>query len=139
MASVREDGASVMYVEHNYPAVADFEILSALKQKADELGYNHHVGITRSHDSFYIDNEMEKMDYWNKKNVLGSDMETSSLFVIGKIRGVKVGSVLNNVVLYNNDLRDGVNEYVNEESLAQQGEEKEIILALEALKQIYNK
>lgn len=136
MGSVREDGASVMYVDHKYPAVADFEILSALKQKADELGYKHHVGVTRSHDSFYIDDEMEKMAYWNKKNVLGSDMETSSLFVIGNIRKVKVGSVLNNVVLYSKDLKDGVNDYVNEPSLAQQGEEREIILALEALHKI---
>ncbi len=139
MASVREDGASSMYIEKDYPAVADYEILSTLKKKAEKLNYPHHVGITRSHDSFYIDDEMEKMNYWNKRNVLGSDMETASLFVIGKMRGVKVGSVLNNVVLYNRDLKDGVNEYVNEESLAQKGEEREIVLALEALYEIYKR
>lgn len=62
------------------------------------------MGITRSHDSFYIDDEIEKMEFWNKKNVLGSDMETASLFVIGKLK-LKVGSVLNNVVLYSKDVK----------------------------------
>lgn len=139
MGAVREDGASAMYVEHRYPAVADFEILSALKEKAEELGYTHHIGVTRSHDSFYIDEEQEKMAYWNKKNILGSDMETASLFVVGKLRDVKVGSVLNNVVLYSNDLKEGVNDYVNEPKQAQLGEEREIHLALEALLAIHKK
>lgn len=139
MACVREDGASNMYIGKEYPAAADYEILSTLQKKAEELKYNHHVGVIRSHDSFYIDDEIERMNYWNKRNVLGSDMETASLFVIGKIRGVKVGSILNNVVLYNKDLKNGVNEYVNEESLAQEGEKREILLALEALKEIHEK
>jgi len=136
MASVREDGASAMYINKDYPAVSDFEILTALKNNAVKLGYEHHVGITRSHDSFYIDDEIEKMEFWNKKNVLGSDMETASLFVIGKLRGVKVGSVLNNVVLYSKDVKDGVNDYVNQKNLAQQGEDREILLALESLHEI---
>ena len=76
------------------------------------------------------------MEFWNKKNVLGSDMETASLFVIGKLRGVKVGSVLNNVVLYSKDVKDGVNDYVNQKDLAQQGEDREILLALESLHEI---
>lgn len=139
MASVREDGASSMYIDKSYPAVANYEILESLKKKAEELKYDHHVGITRSHDSFYIDNEIELMQYWNKKNVLGSDMETATLYAIGALRGVKVGSILNNVVLYNNDVKDGVNEYVNEQDLAQRGEEREIILALEALYEIHKK
>ena len=80
--------------------------------------------------------EIEKMEFWNKKNVLGSDMETASLFVIGKLRGVKVGSVLNNVVLYSKDVKDGVNDYVNQKDLAQQGEDREILLALESLHEI---
>lgn len=137
MASVREDGASSMYIDKNYPAVSDFDILSVMQKKADEFKYPHHIGVIRSHDSFYIDDEIERMNYWNKKNILGSDMETASLFVVGRIRGVKVGSILNNVVLYNKDLKDGVNEYVNEESLSQEGEKREIILALETLREIY--
>lgn len=137
MASVREDGASSMYIDKNYPAVSDFDILSKLQRKADELKFPHHVGVIRSHDSFYIDDEVERMNYYNKKNILGSDMETASLFVVGRIRGVKVGSILNNVVLYNKNLKDGVNDYINEESLSQEGEKREIILALETLREIH--
>lgn len=136
MASVREDGASNMYINNSYPAVCDYQILSTLNKKAKELNMKHHIGITRSHDSFYIDDEIQRMRYWNSKNVLGSDMETSSLFTVGKLRNVKVGSILNNVVLYDDDLKEGVNEYVNSEDLAAKGEENEIILALEALNEI---
>lgn len=38
MASVREDGASAMYINKDYPAVSDFEILTALKNNAVKLG-----------------------------------------------------------------------------------------------------
>jgi len=131
--SIREDGASAMYVEKSFPAVAHPEVLRAMEDQAIKLDYKYHIGLTRSHDSFYVDDEMERMKLWHNRGVLGSDMETSALFVIGHLRNVRVGAVLNNVVVYEADVKDGINNYVDSESLAAQGEEKEIILALESL------
>ena len=66
-------------------------------------------------------------------NVLGSDMETATLFTLASLRGVRAASVLNNVVLYQGDVKEGIGEYVDQESLTARGEEQEILAALEAL------
>ncbi len=132
--AVREDGASAMYVDKAFPAVADLTLAATMQKIAEENNFKHHVGIVRSHDAFYIDEELDIMRYWNKKNVLGSDMETAALFVVGALRGVQVGSILNNVVLYEGNLKEGINDYVSEKKLAEEGERREIIIALETLK-----
>jgi len=132
--AVREDGASAMYVDKQFPATANLAIASTMEKIAKEAGYKYHVGIVRSHDGFYMDEEMDIMRYWSKKKVLGSDMETAALLVVGAIRGVEVGAVLNNVVLFEGDLKEGINDYVDEKTLAEEGERNEILLALETFK-----
>jgi len=132
--AVREDGASAMYVDKQFPATANFALASTMVDLAKQNEYKHHVGLVRSHDGFYMDEEMDIMRYWSKKNILGSDMETAALFVVGALRGVAVASVLNNVVLYEGDLKEGINDYVNEKALADEGERREILLALETFR-----
>jgi len=134
--AVRGEGASRMYIGESYPAVANMEITQRLKEKAMELNYTYHIGLVRSHDSFYIDDEDEVIRYWSKKGVLGGDMETATLLTLGRLRGAKVGAILNNVVLYKADVKDGINNYVEKYNLAEEGEKREIILALETLYEI---
>lgn len=51
--AVRLDGASKDLVTPEYPAVANYEVVMALIQAAEELGVRYHVGITASTDTFY--------------------------------------------------------------------------------------
>lgn len=51
--AVRFDGASKDLVTPEYPAVANYEVVMALIQAAEELKVRYHVGITASTDSFY--------------------------------------------------------------------------------------
>ena len=90
------------------------------------------IGIARSHDSFYTDREDEIDAYWAKRGVLGADMETAALFTIGALRGVKTASILNTVVEYETDLESNIGNYVDGESIVNQGERNEILVALEA-------
>jgi len=94
------------------------------------------VGITRSHDSFYIDDEQDRMAYWSSRKVLASDMETAALYVIAALRGVQALSILNNVVLYQGNVKEGIGEYVDQESAASEGEKREILIALKTLKML---
>ena len=57
--AVRDEGASASYAYSIYPAIPDTELLIACMEGARELGAKAHVGIARSHDSFYIDEEEE--------------------------------------------------------------------------------
>lgn len=138
-ASVREDGASKMYISENYPAVADFELTSMIIDTCKKLQYVYSSGVIRSHDSFYIDDEKERMAFWNEKNVIASDMETATLFTLSQLRGVKAACILNNVVRYEGALKESIEEYVETGKEAEEGEKREIILALESFYRFYEK
>ena len=60
-------------------------------------------------------------------------METAALFTIGRLRGVRTASVLNNVVLWGADTADAIGGYADGESLTAQGERNELLTALGAL------
>lgn len=137
IGAVREDGASKMYISENFPAVADLELTNIIIHTCKKLKYPYFSGIIRSHDAFYIDDEEERMRFWNKKNVLASDMETAALFTISQLRGVYAASILNNVVKFQGALKESIEEYVQIESIAKEGEKREIILALESFFALY--
>lgn len=131
--AVRDDGASRAYVPEAFPAAADPELLLCCMEAAEDGGVAYHTGIVRSHDSFYTDREDEICAYWSKFGVLGADMETAALYTIGKLRGLKTAAILNNVVLYQADAGEGIDQYASGDSLMAEGEKAEILTALEAI------
>ncbi|MBC5660627.1 nucleoside phosphorylase [Anaerosacchariphilus sp. NSJ-68] len=130
--AVRDEGTSKTYLDPIYPAVPDYELLAACVEAAREKKFSAHVGLARSHDSFYTDREDEIDAYWSGQGILGADMETAALFVIGRLRGMKTASILNTVVEYEENLEENINSYSDGASLTMRGEEHEILTALEA-------
>ena len=124
---------SEAYIEEIYPAIPDTGVLMNLIEATKDLGYAYHVGRGRSHDSFYTDREDEIDHYWSGKGILGADIETAALFIIGGLRGVKTASILNTVSLYEGNLEEEINNYVDADNAAAVGEEHEIIAALETI------
>ncbi|HEV2012333.1 MAG TPA: nucleoside phosphorylase [Candidatus Dormibacteraeota bacterium] len=102
--AVRDEGTTPGYVPISYPAVADFELVSAMVAAARGANLRAHVGIVRSHDSLYTDlhaamqprrEELEQaLRVWQRSQVLCNDMETSAIFVIAAVRRLRGGSVL---------------------------------------------
>lgn len=135
-AAVRDDGASRTYAPEAYPAVADPDLLAGCVRSGRDKGFRCHVGLCRSHDSFYIDNEEEVSAAWSKRGVLGSDMETAALFTVARLRGLKAASILNNVVIWGEDTGESIGSYADGASLTAQGERDEITVALEAFARI---
>jgi uridine phosphorylase len=131
--AVKDDGTSKTYSQATFPAVPDADLMIACIEAAKELGCPYHVGIARSHDSFYTDQEVEIDAYWSRQGVLGADMETAALFTIASLRGVKAASILNNVVAYEEDTAEAIGSYVGGKDMAMKGERNEILTALEAL------
>ena len=131
--AVRDEGTSRTYIDSIYPAIPDFELMNACVEAAEEEQIPAHVGMARSHDSFYTDREDEIDALWAGRGVLGCDMETAALFVIGRLRGVKTASILNTVVEYEDNLEDNINNYTDGVNATVQGEKNEIHVALEAL------
>ena len=135
-AAVRDDGASRIYAPDTFPAVADPDLLAGCIRSGRDKGFRCHVGLCRSHDSFYIDNNEEISDAWSKRGVLGSDMETAALFTVARLRGLKAASILNNVVIWGEDTSESIGSYADGASLTAQGERDEITVALEAFVRI---
>ncbi len=134
--AVRDDGASKTYIDPIFPAVPDSELLFACVSAAKQRNVRFHTGIARSHDSFYTDREAEIDEYWSRRGVLGADMETAALYTIAHLRGLRAMSILNNVVAFEADTAGAIGSYVDGERAAMQGEEHEILVALDALAQM---
>ncbi len=104
--AVRDEGTTRQYIPLQYPAVADVDIVHALRKAAKTCKKTAHVGIIQSKDSFYGETEPElcpnefmlkdEWQNWKRGNVLASEMEAAALFVVASIRKVRAGCVLNN-------------------------------------------
>lgn len=51
--AIRQEGTSREYLPIEFPAVADFSVVSALHEAAQALGFPYHTGVIQSKDSFY--------------------------------------------------------------------------------------
>lgn len=127
---VRDEGLTKKYVPADFPGIPTPSLL----EHAQKLSPQSHYGITRSHDGFYMDNNAETERFWSNFGILGGDMETSTLYILGSLKGVDTLAILNNVVLFEADLNEGVNNLVNEAEVVAQGEKKSIQLALKLLR-----
>lgn len=107
-AAVRSEGTSKEYLPEVYPAVADFEVVTALKQAGDRLSENEDgkrcfVGVVQSKDNFYGQVEPHTMpvadmltERWNayvQCGCLASEMEAASVFSVCLARGKRAGAV----------------------------------------------
>jgi uridine phosphorylase len=101
--AVREEGTTRQYVPLSYPAVANIDVVCALRDAARKLGFKHHVGISHCKDAFFIegdsnlpleDENRAKWKAWYRSNVLSTAMESAALFVVSSIKRVRSGEIL---------------------------------------------
>lgn len=112
---------------------ADPELTRICAQRAAALGLPYAVGPTRCHDGLYLKKKPQLDQFYSSKGIFASDMETAALFAVGALRGVRTASILNTVVEWEKDLKEGISSYKNGEDAAALGERNEILLALETL------
>lgn len=113
-SAVLQEGTTLHYMPIEFPAVADFEVTDALRLGAQATGANVHTGVVQSKDSFYGQHEPERMpvadelrskwNAWKRAGVLCSEMESSTLFVVSSVLGLRAGAVF--AVLWNQERRD---------------------------------
>jgi len=90
--AVRLEGTSKTYLPLEYPAVASYEVVNALLRAANELGMKVHPGIIISSDAFYGGND-EVLKKFGEANVLAIEMESSLIFTLASVRGMRAGSI----------------------------------------------
>lgn len=110
-AAVRAEGTSREYAPIDYPAAADYEVLTALVEGAKDLGYSWHAGVVQCKDSFYGQHDparmpvsyelLNKWEAWKRLGVLASEMESAALFCCAAALGVRCGSAFH--VIWNQE------------------------------------
>ena len=138
-SAVRCDGTTREYAPECFPASADFEATSALSDAAKSLGFSHHIGIVHSKDAFYGQANPEEMpmaelllnrwESWKRLGVLASEMEASTLFVVGSARNLRCGACFN--VIWNQEREKlGICEEEHHDT------DKAVRVAVEAIKKL---
>ena len=104
-AAVRLDGTSKQYALDGYPAAATPEVVVALQDSARKLGKSFLTGITASTDSFYVgqgrpgyggylpSHARALLSDLRAARTLCFEMESSTLFTLGRLFGLKTGGV----------------------------------------------
>lgn len=103
--AVRLDGASKAYVRPEYPAVAHHEVLLALVQACEDLGYRYHLGVTASTDSWYLGQgrpgaggyvpsfAAHLMSDLQMAGVLNFEMESAALLTLAGVYRLRAGAI----------------------------------------------
>ena len=100
--AIRFEHTSREYAPIEYPAVANFEVTTALVQAAKALGKRTQVGVVQCKDAFYGQHSPERMpvsyellnkwEAWKRLHVKASEMESAALFVVADALNCRCGS-----------------------------------------------
>lgn len=113
IAAIRREGTSKSYVDENYPAVADVELVNIMNKTVTDMGSSYINGINCTMDGFYshmhdskysleYNKDMSKtFEELKKIKVTGIDMESSCMLTVGRLMGVKTCVVTMTTVLEN--------------------------------------
>ncbi len=102
VASVRSEGTPDGYVPKEYPAVASLHVVNALVEAAEASDGRYHVGVIRSVDALYSDldpgrmprdDHRDELEMWKRAGILSNDMESSTLFVVARMRKMRAGTI----------------------------------------------
>jgi uridine phosphorylase len=102
--AIRDEGTSKQYIDYEFPAIANVDVVLALRLAAKNLDLFSifHEGIIHSKDAFYsetpelIPNPLIKNRWksWRAAGALVTEMESSTLFIISQIRGYRAGGIM---------------------------------------------
>lgn len=103
-AAIRDEGTTRQYMPTEFPAVADLDVILALKEGAIRANVPYRLGVSQSKDSFYGEVEPHRMlvaEYllnrwkvWGAGGAICSEMEASALFIISSINRKRAGGVM---------------------------------------------
>jgi uridine phosphorylase len=102
--AIRDEGTTLHYMPPEFPAVANIDVVEALREAAVKLGNPYVLGISQSKDSFYGQHQPERMPVsehllerwkaWKMGGAICSEMEASAIFIISSILRKRAGGIM---------------------------------------------
>ena len=103
-AAIRDEGTSRHYLPIEFPALADVDVVLALREAARRTGALARTGVSQSKDSFYSEVEPDRMpvapqlreawDAYIAGGAISSEMEASAIFIVAAIQRVRAGGIM---------------------------------------------
>lgn len=90
--AAKNEGTSKRYEAVEYPAVPDYDVLSALVDGAEANGEDVHVGAIASDDAFYAETDEYVAD-WEEAGILCVEMEAATIFTLARRKGLRAGAI----------------------------------------------
>ncbi len=101
--SVRLENTTSFYVHDGYPAIAHRDVVWALEMACRQLGIPYHVGLTATASGFFAGQGRamrtlpvrypELAEELRRQRVANLEMESSALFVLAGLAGLRSGTV----------------------------------------------
>ena len=129
--AAKDEGTSKRYENVEYPAVPEYEVLSALVDAAERNDEAVHVGPIATDDAFYAETETF-VDEWEAGGLLAVEMEAAAIFTLARRKGLASGAICT----VDGNLVAGTQKGEGEDELppkAKNNVERAITLALEAV------
>lgn len=140
-AAIRDEGTTSQYLPIEFPAVADVDIVLALREAAQKLGLPYHVGISQSKDSFYGEVERTRMplaaqleerwNAWVAGGAICSEMESAVIFILSAIYRKRAGGAM--LMINDPDLGE-ISTQDQQKRMAEFDPDRVIRVAVEGLK-----
>ncbi len=102
--AIRDEGTTLHYLPIEFPAVADLDVVFAMKEGAIRAEIPYRLGITQSKDSFYGEVEPDRMPIadrlnqrwkaWRMGGAVCSEMEAAAIFILSSIYRTRAGGVM---------------------------------------------
>ncbi|SER55155.1 nucleoside phosphorylase [Natrinema salaciae] len=90
--AAKNEGTSKRYEAAEYPAVPDYDVLSALVDSAEANGEDVHVGPIASDDAYYAETD-DAVDDWEAAGMLSVEMEAAAVFSLTRRKGLRAGAI----------------------------------------------
>jgi len=90
--AAKNEGTSKRYEDVEYPAVPDYEALTALVDAAEANDEDVHVGPIASDDAFYAETDAYVED-WEDAGILAVEMEAAAIFTLARRKGLRAGAI----------------------------------------------
>lgn len=123
--AIRFEHTSTEYAPIEYPAVANYEVLTALVDAVKAMERSYHVGVVQCKDAFYGQHSPAKMpvsyellakwEAWKRLHVKASEMESAALYVAADALQCRCASVFH--VIWNQERESaGLDQKMDEDT-----------------------
>lgn len=103
-AAIRDEGTTRHYMPIEFPAVADVDVVLALREAAQKLNIPAHLGISHSKDSFFGQHQPERMPVdayllerwkaWVQGGTICSEMEAAAIYVLSSVYRKRAAGIM---------------------------------------------